>query len=117
MRRFPRFLALFACAALGVSGCTGWRQVAVSPTALVDNPAHVQVTRRDGTRITLTDPRIAADSLYGEHSGKELVLPLHEVSRIAVQKPATAKNAAALTFAAAGLGAALGWFAYFAVAQ
>jgi len=34
-----------------------------------------------------------------------------------VQKPATAKNAAALTFVAAGLGAALGWFAYFAVAQ
>ena len=115
MRPLPAFWALFACAALGVSGCTGWRQVAVAPDALVDNPTHVQVTRADGTRITLADPRIVADSLYGEHSGTETVLPLQDVSRMAVQKPATAKNAAALTFVAAGLAAALGWFAIFAI--
>ena len=46
-----------------------------------------------------------------------MVLPLHDVSRIAVQKPATAKNEAALTFVVAGLAAVLGWFAYFAVGQ
>jgi hypothetical protein len=108
---------LLAWVAVSVTGCTGWRQVPVTPAGLADSPTQVQVTRTDGTRITLTDPRIVADSLYGQGGRKEVVLPLNEVSRIAVQKPATAKNEAALTFVAAGLVAVLGWTAYAVIGQ
>ena len=46
-----------------------------------------------------------------------MVLALADVSRMAVREPADAKNAAALTFVAATLGAALAWYAYFAAGQ
>lgn len=115
MRPVPVCWVLLASVALGATGCTGWRQVAVAPAALEGNPAQARVTRTDGTRITLANPRIVADSLYGGGGGKQVALPLHEVSRIAVQTPATVKNEAALTFVAAGLAAVLGWFAYYAI--
>lgn len=86
----------------------------MSPSALEGHPSEVRVTGSDGTRLALTDPRIAGDSLYGSAGGKDAVLPLGEVSRIAVQQPAGAKTAAALTFVAAAAIAVLGWWVYFA---
>ena len=63
MRPVPVCWGLLAWVAVSVTGCTGWRQVAVAPDALAGNPTQVRVTRTDGTRITLADPRIAGDSL------------------------------------------------------
>lgn len=85
----------------------------MSPDAVQASPPSVRVTRHDGSRLLVDDPRIADDSLYGRRDGRDTVLALADISRIAVQKPANAKNAAALTFVAATLGTALIWLAYF----
>ena len=100
-------------AVLACSACTSWQQVSLSPAAVQAGPPSVRVTRSDGTRLIVDDPRIADDSLYGRRDGRDTVLALAEISRIAVQKPSNAKNAAALTFVAATLGTALIWFVYF----
>jgi hypothetical protein len=101
---------------LGGAACSAWKQVEVSPTALATGPAKVRVTRADGGRVVLDSPRIVGDSLYGQGGGREMVLPLSGVSRMATQEPAGEKNAAGLTFVAAGLATVLGWLVYFAIA-
>jgi hypothetical protein len=98
---------------IACQACTSWQQVEVSPEAVGAGPPAVRVTRTDGVRLVIHDPRIAGDSLYGKRFERDTVLALSNVSRMAVQRPANAKNAAALTFIAATLGAALAWYAYF----
>ena len=94
--------------------CTAWEQVAVSPDGVKAGPPSVRVTGNVGQRMFIHDPWIAGDSLYGRRGGRDTVLALQGVSRMAVQKPSDARNAAALTFVAATLGSAVVWFAYFA---
>ena len=50
-----------------VSGCHNWlpTEVPASAGPLAGNPKQVQVTRADGTSVTLTNPGMSADSLVG----------------------------------------------------
>jgi ferric-dicitrate binding protein FerR (iron transport regulator) len=105
-RACARMLLLLLCA---TTGCTGWRQVAVSPEALGAEPQEVRVTLPDGTRLELSAARIANDSIYGSHDGREIALPLDQVRRLALPSASKSRHAAATTFVGALFGAVLVW--------
>jgi len=107
MRRLVR--SGIVAAMLATGACTGWRQVAVSPTALPGEPQEVRVTRPDGTRLTLTNAQIVNDSIVGSSDGQRLALPLSDVRRMAVPATSSSKRAAGLTVLGGALAALALW--------
>lgn len=107
-------ILLLACA---TSGCSAWRQVAVSPAALATEPKEVRVTRPDGTRLILYDPAMTPDSIAGVHEGNRLALPLAEVSRIAVPSASKSQLEAGTTFVGAAFAAIGIWIAIAALSN
>lgn len=101
-------LLLLAC---GTSGCAAWRQVAVSPAALETEPREVRVTRPDGTRRVLYDPKVTPDSIIGTADGHRLAMSLDEVSRIAVPSASKSQLEAGTTFVGAAVAAFGIWLA------
>jgi hypothetical protein len=93
-----------------LGACAGWQQVGVSPSVLAENPAEVRLTSTDGTRVVLEAPRLSADSLHGKVNGRDTVIALAAVTRMAVPKQSSAKGNAAVTFfAALAAAVAVGW--------
>jgi hypothetical protein len=65
MHRSTR-VAVFLLSLSALAGCRTWRPVQVSAPALVAAaPDVVRLVRSDGTRVTVSDPEIVADSIVG----------------------------------------------------
>jgi hypothetical protein len=92
---------------LYLPGCLGWHAKNGVPPRLVVNrgPSQVHVRRTDDSHVTLAQPRIHADTLYGyrqARSGPQWdSIPLTEVGGLEMQNTDPAKTA----FAVLGLGA------------
>ena len=69
-----------------LAACTSWHvKQGVGPLQLIstEHPRTVRVTRTDGRRIFLDEPRIAGgDSLVGVHSGVQLASPSRTSRRL-----------------------------------
>ena len=61
----PRALPLLM--GLLLTACHSWRPTAISPQALipVEQPSSVRVTLRSGARVTLENPTMRNDSIFG----------------------------------------------------
>lgn len=66
--------------------CTSWRLQQISPAQLISEkqPSKIRVTRSDGTRIVLTQPRLSGDSLIGSAIGYVSVVPPEGGARVGV---------------------------------
>jgi hypothetical protein len=53
---------------LFLPNCVGWHAENVTPPAVVmqRGPSEVRVRRTDGSRVTLSQPRLHGDTLYGQ---------------------------------------------------
>ena len=93
MLRRPIACTLLLCY---LAACTSWHVTqGVSPLQLIstEHPRTVRVTRTDGSRIFLDEPRIAAgDSLVGVHDGVQTSVAVSDVSQVATQKFSPAKS-------------------------
>ena len=93
MLRRPIASTLLLCY---LAACTSWHVTqGVSPLQLIstEHPRTVRVTRTDGRRIFLDQPRIAAgDSLVGVHDGVQTSVAVSDVSQVATQKFSPAKS-------------------------
>jgi hypothetical protein len=79
-----------------LAACTSWHvKQGVSPLQLIstEHPRTVRVTRTDGSRIFLDEPRIAAgDSLVGVHYGLQTRVAVSDVTQVATQKFSPGKS-------------------------
>jgi hypothetical protein len=90
---------------LYLPACAGWHAESVTPPAVVvsHGPSQVRVRRTDGSRVTLSQPRVHGDTLYGQ-AGSDLRwigVPLTEVTGLETHHTDPAKTALAVL----GLGA------------
>ena len=77
-----------------LSGCAGWHSVAVTPEALLTDPAPrlVRFTFTDRPTYTLRNPTLTGDSVTGELAGspvatpQQQALPLNTISAMAVRR-------------------------------
>lgn len=93
--------------------CTSWHVGTPTPEAFIqrEHPKVVRVTRIDGTRVTLTNPILAGDSLTGLSRPSDYIrdttrvtIALSDVQSVAVEKFSAGK---ALIVAGAVVGALL----------
>ena len=80
-----------------LSACTSWHVQNVTPEQVIarDHPNELRVTRTDSSRIVLSLPRVAGDSLFGFDSHAEFGMPLSDVSSVAEQRFDAGKSIAA----------------------
>lgn len=83
---FSAGLALFQLACL--SPLRHWQEQRVAPTAVIEqqHPAVVRVTKVDGTRLVVREPRLGDSTLLGLVDDSTVTVPLSEIVRVAVQK-------------------------------
>ena len=93
---------------LSLPGCTGWRTENIAPATIMTNrkPSELRVRLADGRRVTLSEPRIHGDTLYGYSTRGGWVsgtvsVPLAEVGAVETRHTDPFKTG----LAAAGLGA------------
>jgi hypothetical protein len=93
MLRRPVACTLLLCY---LAACTSWHvENEVSPTQLVStkHPRVVRLTRADGSRMVLDQPRIAAgDSLTGIHNGVLSSVAVSDVTQVATPKFSAGKT-------------------------
>ena len=93
MLRRPIACTLLLCY---LAACTSWHvKQGASPLQLIstEHPSAVRLTRTDGRRIFLDEPRIAAgDSLVGVHDGVQTSVAVSDVSQVATRKFSPAKS-------------------------
>jgi hypothetical protein len=98
-------VVLGCCWVLG--GCTSW--TIRSPGRRQLTGTRVRVTRTDASRILLTSPSVAHDTLHGFAEGEPnlpMAIPLSAIQEIAVREPAILKTLgliAGLVFLVGGL--------------
>jgi hypothetical protein len=103
---------LYAALVAFVSGCHNWTPTEIPSTAgpLAGNPKQVQVTRTDGTSVTLTHPVVSADSLAGStyvrgQGDVRLAIPKAEITNVKASTFNGAKTAGlVVVIAAASVG-------------
>ena len=71
--------------------CTSWRVSEVAPRQLVEEqaPSRVRVTRANGTKLILANPKLQGDTLYGSDSTgatRGAGVPLADVKQVAVRR-------------------------------
>ena len=93
MLRRPVACALLLCY---LAACTSWHvENEVSPTQLIStkHPRVVRLTRADGSRMVLDQPRIAAgDSLAGVHNGVTSSVSVSDVTQVATPRSVPEKR-------------------------
>lgn len=94
-----RQLAALAQLALFLPACTSWRVEPVAPADLIaTKPYLVRLTLPDSSRLTLTDPVIRGDTLYGyrenadPRAGRPDAVPVAQVREVAVRRPDPTKT-------------------------
>lgn len=75
--------------------CTSWRPGAPTPAQFIasERPELIRVTRNDGSTFTLSNPRVAGDTLFGRRPGglvqgdstRNVALPLSDMRQVAVR--------------------------------
>ncbi len=79
-----------------LAACTSWHvEEGVSPLQFIttEHPRLVRVTRADGSRMVLDQPRIAAgDSLAGVHNGAPSSVAVSNVTQVATRKVSAVKS-------------------------
>ena len=97
-RESPILRQLFACTLLlcYLAACRSWHvEQEVSPLQLIStkHPRAVRLTRSDGSRIVLQQPRIAAgDTLAGVHNGVLSGVAARDVTEVATSKVSAGKT-------------------------
>lgn len=112
----PNVIAGTLVAFTFLSACSSWRTQPVTPRELIEtqHPGAVRVERLDRSRIELRHPRLAPDSLVGEHRGQRSAVALADISRVAVRRGDGLKTGGlvlgivATPFALIGIACALG---------
>ena len=93
MRRGPFACALLLC---NLPACMTWHvEEEVSPLQLIStrHPRTLRVTRTDGSRVVLDEPRIAAgDSLVGVHYGVQSSVAVSDVTQVATRRVSAGKT-------------------------
>ena len=93
MRRRPFACTLLFCY---LAACTSWHvENEVSPLQLIStkHPRAVRLTRSDGSRIVLQQPRIAAgDTLAGVHNGVLSSVAVSDVTQVATPRLSAGKT-------------------------
>jgi len=95
-----------------LTGCTTWQPTAVSPRHIIEQerPESIRVTGEDGKSVQVQEPMIENDSIafvsgpcarISDRSRRyscpmTTVIPLDEVARLEVQRPAHVRTLAAL---------------------
>jgi hypothetical protein len=92
---------------LATTGCQGWQVQTTPPVEYVqqNHPDRIQIIRTDNTRAELFSPVLVGDSLRGlptEKAIRPLVIPLEEVSKVAIRKFSLSKTALLLVSIGAG---------------
>jgi hypothetical protein len=64
---------------LWVSGCASWNQIGVSE---VPDHGKIRVTRTDGEREVLTEPRVIADTIKGKSGYVPVSVPVDDVDKV-----------------------------------
>jgi hypothetical protein len=86
MRRPLPVILVLVCM-MGTTGCRTWQPVDVSSPALSNGaPDVVRIVRTDGTRATLEDPRIVADSIVGFAGFDPVRTALVDVESVELQR-------------------------------
>jgi len=79
-----------------LAACTSWHvHEGVSPLQLIstNHPNVVRLTRADGSRMVLGEPRIAAgDSLSGVHNGVTSSVAVSDVTQVATPRVSAGKT-------------------------
>ena len=92
---------------LYLPGCVGWHAENAAPPAVVVNqgPSQVRVRRIDGSRVTLSQPRVHGDTLYGQAGSAQqwVSVPLTEVNGLETLHTDPAKTALAVFALGAGV--------------
>jgi hypothetical protein len=113
-----RSAALSAAIAVLCSACTTW-QISTAPSIRASsfNAHEVRVTKRDGTLLTIYEPRVAGDSVFGwtappakRSDAAPVALALGDVQRVGRRAVNGGRTALAVAGTAAGIalvGAAL----------
>jgi len=93
MLRRPIACTLLLCY---LPACTSWHvENAVSPTQLIStkHPRVVRLTRADGSRMVLDQPRIAVgDSVAGVHNGVQSSVAVSDVTQVATPRLSAGKT-------------------------
>jgi hypothetical protein len=81
-------------------GCVGWHAENAAPPAAVvsQGQSQVRVRRADGSRVTLSQPRVHGDTLYGQAGSAQqwVSVPLTEVTGLETLHTDPAKTALAV---------------------
>ena len=89
----PRFCLATVLLSGCLAACSSWHIENTSPEQLVgeDSTRRVRITRQDGERLTIDQPRLRGDTLYGTPSrvrsspaNQPVAIPLADVREIAV---------------------------------
>jgi len=90
-----RTLAL-ALAAIASTGCHSWRPVSAAPHDVIDQerPAHVRATLDDGRVLTLAQPTVVADTLFGNTGAGLERVPTAHVRALEVERGSVPKTLA-----------------------
>ena len=92
---------------LYLPGCVGWHAENAAPRAVVVNqgPSQVRVRRTDGSRVTLSQPRVHGDTLSGQAGSAQqwVSVPLTEVNGLETLHTDPAKTALAVFALGAGV--------------
>jgi len=93
MLRRPIAAVLLLCY---LAACTSWHvEKEVNPLQLIStkHPRVVRLTRADGSRVVLDEPRIAAgDSLLGVHYGVQSSVAVSDVTQVATRRVSAGKT-------------------------
>ena len=80
---------LIACILLPcyLVACTSWKTQEPTPEQVIaeEQPDKVQVTLTDGSKLVLEEPAVSGDTLSGLDDGTPVLIPLADVSSIAVK--------------------------------
>jgi hypothetical protein len=86
MHRSLRAALVLVCL-IATAGCRTWRAVDVSgPTIASAAPDVVRIVRTDGTRATVSDPRIVSDSIVGFDGFDPVRTALVDVESVELQR-------------------------------
>ena len=105
-RVLRRILPVLGCA-LALGACTSWAEVPTpAPAARHEVAGPVRVTRHDGVSLTLRDPYVKGDTLYGNDSEIRTAVALRDVKAIRRREVHALRSAGMVAVVvAAGVGA------------
>jgi hypothetical protein len=77
-----------------LTGCHSWRTSSLAPQALLaeQRPDMLRVTLRDGGTVTLSQPRLVADTIVGTSDAGTQRTPVEEVRTLEVRRTSFAKT-------------------------